>query len=720
MRQVLVRGGGVVVEDVPAPIASVRSLLVRVAYSCVSVGTELTSVRLSGMPLYRRALKQPENVKRVLEVAKDQGLIRTVQRVRGQLASGLPTGYAASGTVVELGEEVDQFGVGDLVACAGAGIANHAEYINVPVNLAVSVPQGVSLEHASTATLGAIALQGVRRATPSLGETVAVIGLGIVGQLTVQLLKANGCRVIGVDVDPTRVLTAERGGLDHGVDAASASFVERVHKLTDGFGADAVIITAATASSDVIHEAMQACRKKGRVVLVGDVGLNLRRSDMYEKELDFLISTSYGPGRYDPRYEIEGVDYPFPYVRWTENRNLEHYLDLLARGRVSLAQIESRTFPIDEAPAAYALLGASGPKPLLVTLRYPTAEGPIARTVRIRPSTAQRTGRLRVALIGAGSFAEAMHLPNLAKLRDRFELRCVASRTGSDAKAIAVRNGAAYATTEVGEVLADKDVDVVLIATRHNTHASLVLAALRAGKHVFVEKPLALDEDELGAIETFFAERAGAPSPVLLTGFNRRFAPAIARVREILKDRTTPLLVDYRMNAGYLPPGHWVHGPEGGGRNIGEACHIYDLFSALTGAQPNDVSAHAVEPRAKQWSKNDNFSATISYSDGSVATLIYTALGSSDHPKERMEIFADGKVITLDDYRTVEAAGSGVHGWRSPTVDKGHLQEMEAFARSIQSGGSWPISLNEQLQTMRVAFEVETQLYRDRNEPNRG
>ena len=710
MRQVLVRGGGVVVEDVPAPTASARAVLVRVAYSCVSVGTELTSVRLSGMPLYRRALKQPEHVRRVLAVAKDQGLIRTVQRVRGQLASGLPTGYAAAGTIVELGDEVAGFAVGDEVACAGAGIANHAEYINVPVNLAARVPAGVPLEHASTATLGAIALQGVRRASPTLGETVGVIGLGIIGQLTVQLLKANGCRVVGVDVDPARVATARRSGLDHGVDAASASFVERVHKLTDGFGADAVIVTAATASSEVIHDAMQACRKKGRVVLVGDVGLDLRRSDMYEKELDFLISTSYGPGRYDPKYEIEGLDYPLPYVRWTEQRNLEQYLDLLGRGVVRLAGIESRSFAVDEAPAAYALLGAPGPKPLLVTLRYPTANVAISHTIQLAPAAGRRTGRLRVALVGAGSFAEAVHLPNLAKLRDTFELRCVASRTGSDAKAVGVRSGAAYATTDVAEVLADKDVDVVLITTRHDTHASLALAALRAGKHVFVEKPLAIDEGQLAEIEAFFAERAGTPSPVLLTGFNRRFAPGIARIREILRERTTPLLVDYRMNAGYIPPGHWVHGPEGGGRNVGEACHIYDLFAALTGGEPRSVSARAIEPRSKQWTRNDNFSATVAYSDGSVCTLVYTALGSPDHPKERMEIFADGKVVTLDDYRSVEVAGARISGWRSPTIDKGHLQELESFATAIREGGRWPIPLEEQLGTMRVAFEVERQL----------
>jgi predicted dehydrogenase/threonine dehydrogenase-like Zn-dependent dehydrogenase len=661
------------------------------------------------MPLYRRALKQPQHVKRALEVAKDQGLMRTFQRVRGQLAAGLPTGYAAAGTVVALGDEVDHFTVGDEVACAGAGIANHAEYIDVPVNLAVKVPSGVSLEHASTATLGAIALQGVRRAAPTLGETVGVIGLGIIGQLTVQLLRANGCRVIGFDVDSARVATALAGGMDYGVDPSNGTFVERTMKLTDGFGADAVLITAATESSDVIHEAMQACRKKGRVVLVGDVGLDLRRSDMYEKELDFLISTSYGPGRYDTKYEIEGVDYPLPYVRWTENRNLEEFLSLLARGKVSLANLSARRFPIADAATAYELLGSAGQKPLLVTLEYPTDERSIAKRVQASPRAAQRTGRLQVALVGAGNFAEAMHLPNLAKLHDRFQLRCVVSRTGADAKSVAVRNGAIYATTDIDEVLRDDDVDVVLIATRHDTHASLTLRSLRAGKHVLVEKPLALNEHEADEIEAFYADGPTNP-PVLLTGFNRRFAPGVARVLEILAGRRTPLLVDYRMNAGYIPLTHWVHGPEGGGRNIGEACHIYDLFDCLTGAREVGVSAHAVQPSSKQWAKNDNFVATVTYADGSVCTLSYTSLGNSRHPKEQMEIFADGKVLTLEDYRALSVVGSHHGSWHSRTIEKGHIQELMALSNAIAEGGPWPIPLAEQLRAMRIAFAVERQL----------
>ena len=705
MKQVLIRGGGVAVEDVPAPSASPKSILVRVEHSCVSVGTEMSSVRMSGLPLYRRALKQPHHAKKVYEIARNEGFARTVKRVRGMLAAGLPTGYSAAGVVVDVGEQVDGFQAGNRVACAGAGIANHAELIDVPVNLAVRIPDGLGTDAASTVTLGAIALQGVRRVQPTLGETVAVIGLGILGQLAVQLLRASGCRVIGSDLDPTRIERALAHGLTHGV-GAGEDFAARCRELTDGFGADAVVITAATESDEVVRTAMQACRKKGRVVLVGDVGLHLQRSDMYEKELDFLISTSYGPGRYDDVYELEGQDYPLGYVRWTENRNMEEYLRLLADGRISLDGLGQETFPVDDAGEAYEALKSSETKPLLVLLSYPEAEERPARTTRLR-TLEPKSDRIGVALVGAGGFAQGQHLPNLAKLRDRFELRGVMSRTGATAKAVAARAEAAYATTDFDEVLADDGVDLVLIATRHDLHAPLTLRALEAGKHVFVEKPLALTEEELDAIEIFFRGRESGP--LLMTGFNRRFSPAAARMRELLAQRTSPLVANYRMNAGYIPLDQWVHGTEGGGRNIGEACHIYDLFDFLTDAVHGSVQAQAIDPPSGHWAANDNFVATIGYMDGSVCTLTYTALGHRDHPKERLDVFSDGAVLSLDDYKSLTVDGKA-GGWRSTTVKKGHLEELEALAAALRDGGPWPIPLEQQLQATRISFEVERQL----------
>lgn len=706
MKQVLIKGGSAVVEDVPTPSVGRRNILVRVTHSCISVGTEMAGMRMSGLPLYQRALKQPENVKRVLDMMRDQGIKRTLDRVQGKLAAGSATGYSAAGVVIEVGEEVDGFSVGDRVACAGAGVANHAEIIDVPVNLAVPCPEGLGNGMASTVTLGAIAMQGVRRANPTLGETFVVVGLGILGQITAQLLTANGCRVIGVDLDPQRVDLALDTGMAIGINPATDPYVERVLKHTQGLGADGVIVTAATPSNEVISEAMQACRKKGRVVLVGDVGLDLNRADFYKKELDFLISSSYGPGRYDPVYEEGGQDYPLPYVRWTENRNMQAYLDLLQSGRVRLDHLCAEPFDIDRAGEAYDALKAEGRKPLLVLLAYPEREGQRGTRVALPPRSRPSSGAIRVGLAGASSFAQGMHLPNMVKLRDRFSLRAVMSRTGANAKAVGTQYEAGYCTTRFEDLLEDADVDLVMVTTRHDLHAPMTLQALQAGKHVFVEKPLALREDELDAIERFYAERPDGP--LLMVGYNRRFSPATQAVVRALSGRTTPLLVNYRMNAGFIPPDHWVQGPEGGGRNLGEACHIYDLFSALVGEHAVvDVQASAVHPRGEPWRRNDNFVATLRYADGSVCTLTYTSMGEKSHPKERMEVFADGRVVTMDDYKSVAIHGGRHAGWSAPSAQKGQYEELVALARSLREGAPWPISLADQIQTSRVALRIE-------------
>lgn len=705
MKQVLIQGGGVIVQEIPAPLVGFKNLLVSVEYSCISVGTEMSGVKMSGLPLYRRALKQPENVSKVLHMMRDQGVKRTLDRVSGKLSAGSPTGYSAAGIVLEVGAGVEGFSVGDRVACAGAGIANHAEVINVPVNLAVKIPDELGTDMASTVTLGAIAMQGVRRACVSLGETVLVVGLGILGQLTVQLLKASGCRVIGVDLDPGRIKLAEENGLDFSVDPAKEDYTDRVYKLTNGYGADCAIVTAATSSSAVINEAMRACRKKARVVLVGDVGLNISRASLYAKELDFLISTSYGPGRYDPSYEEEGKDYPLAYVRWTENRNFQAYLRLLAEKKVNLSNLCKESYDVDRAAEAYEALGAKGEKPLLVLLRYPARKEALARKV-ITGKTEARPGKIRVGVAGAGSFAQGVHLPNLVKLRRNFEIRAILSKTGSNAKAVATQYEASYATTDYSEILTDPEIDLVMIATRHNLHAEMVLQALAAGKHVFVEKPLALTLKDLSAIRAFY-ERRKEGGPMLMVGFNRRFSPAAKRAFDLLKGRTTPLIINYRMNAGFIPLDHWVQTREGGGRNLGEACHIYDLFNYFTGSQVASINASSITPASGQWTRNDNFVATISYLDGSVCSLTYTALGSKDHPKERMDIYADGKVLSLEDYKLLKIDGGRHKGWSSSSVEKGQFEEVEALAKCLKKGGEWPISLAEQFQATEIALKVE-------------
>ena len=706
MKQVLVRSGAVFVEEVPAPSPGPGEILVRVAYSCVSAGTELAGLRTSALPLYRRALKQPQHVRRVLEMVRDEGLARTWERVSGLLAAGSPTGYSVAGEVIAVGSQVEGFTPGERVACAGAGIANHAELVSVPLNLAVPVPDGLSLADACTVTLGAIALQGVRRCQPTLGETVVVLGLGLLGQLTVQLLRANGCRVLGVDVNAARVGIARELGLAAGLDPAAGDWVAQVQRYTDGVGADAVIVTASSSSAQVIAEALRCCRRKARVIVVGDVALQIERADLYAKELDLLISTSYGPGRYDPLYEEGGQDYPLPYVRWTENRNMEAYLALLAGGAVRLERLRAGEFEVDRAPEAYQALKSGGG--MLALLTYPPRPEAVRRAVPM-PRHRAVPGAVGVALVGAGNFAQGMHLPNLIKLREQFALRAVVSRTGANAKAAATRYGAAYATTALEEVLADAQVQLVMIATRHHQHAAMTLAALQAGKHVFVEKPLALNAAELGLIEQFYAGR-GADAPLLMTGFNRRFSPAVARVRQLIRERSAPLLINYRMNAGYLPATHWVHGPEGGGRNIGEACHIYDVFQAITASTWVRCQAASITPRAGQYRADDNFIASAQYADGSLCSLTYTALGSKEYPKERMEVFCDGTVVSLDDYKSLQVTGRRAPQWSAAGPRKGQFEELQALAAALRSGGEWPISLADQLAVTRLSFAVDEAL----------
>ncbi len=711
MKQVLLKSGTAQVQEVPAPLAGTSGILVRVRYSCISTGTELSSVTNSGMSLYRRVLKQPEQARRMLGMIRDQGFRRTLNRVQGKLAAGNASGYSAAGEVIAVGETVEGFSVGDRVACAGAGIACHAEIIAVPVNLAAKVPDCLALDEASTVTLGSIAMQGVRRAQPTLGETIVVVGLGVLGQIVAQLLTANGCRVIGVDTDQHRIDLALQNGLANGLNAATDNYCEVVRHATSGFGADAVIITAASSTDQIVSDAAIACRKKGRIVLVGDVGLHLRRSDFYTKEIDFLISCSYGPGRYDPVYEEDGHDYPLPYVRWTENRNMDSYLYLVAQGRVRLRNLIGKPYEIDQAPQAYSDLQRAERRPVIAILSYPDRPEALQRV--IFRTAAIKADRIRVGLIGAGSFAQGMHLPNMVRLRRKYQLYCVASRTGATAKAVAEQFGASFSTTEYERVLESPDVDLVLIATRHNLHARLALEALHAGKHVLVEKPLAMNDGELAAIAEFFAGHDSGR--LLCTGFNRRFSPAMRKAKDLLADVTTPLIVNYRMNAGYTPLTHWIHGLEGGGRNIGEACHIYDLFNYLTGSRVCSVDARSIAPHSKQWTRNDNFVAVIGYEDGSICTLTYTAQGSSQFPKEQMEIFAGGFVISMDDFKCISIAGSRRSGWASKFVQKGQLEELEAVANTLCEGADWPISLEDQLQATSTSFDVERQIWTTEN-----
>jgi predicted dehydrogenase/threonine dehydrogenase-like Zn-dependent dehydrogenase len=709
MKQLLVKSGKITVEEVPAPVVEAGTVLVEVDHSCISVGTELSGVRLSGLPLWKRVTRRPDLIRKVVKLATTHGLGATRSLVESKL-SAEPLGSSVAGVVREVGEGVDEFQPGDRVACGGAQCAYHAELVRVPRNLVVPVPDGLDLASASTVTVGAIVLQGVRRAQPTLGETFVVIGLGVLGQLAVQLLKANGCRVIGTDLDRRRIELAVRLGLDVGVHPDDGHDVEQVARLTGGIGADGVLITAASPSDAVVSTAFRMCRKKGRVVLIGEVGLHLNRADFYAKELDFLISTSYGPGRYDNVYEEKGLDYPVAYVRWTEGRNMAEFVRLVAERKVAVAPLIAKTYAIEEAAAAYEALKSGAVFPPMVLLSYPRRDGEPRRKVTVvRPSgQARRSGQVRVAVIGAGAFAKLSHLPNLRQLSSDYHLRALASRTGHAVRALAEQFGADYATTDYQEVLGDPEVDAVLIATRHNLHAGMALEALRAGKHVLVEKPLALRQEELQAIEGFYAaaERKG-PAPILLTGFNRRFSPHTRRIHELVAGRSNPMMVSYRMNAGRVPPESWLHSEEGGSRNLGEACHIYDLFTFLTNCRVARVTVQTIVPATGYYSRRDNFVATVAFEDGSVATLTYTALGAPEHPKEQMDLFVDGKVAVLDDYRRTSVVGAKLGAVTTKLAEKGHREELAAFAAAIRQGGEWPIPLWQQIQATEIALTVE-------------
>jgi len=630
-------------------------------------------------------------------------------------AQGWAVGYSAAGEVVALGEGITDLAPGDLVACAGAGQANHADYISVKRNLVCRVPAGCPINAAATTTVGAIALQGVRRASPQLGERVAVIGLGLIGQITAQLLRAAGCDAIGLDLDPQRVERARGLGMRHGASDADA-FKAVVRDATGGRGADRTLITAATKSAAVVNLAMEITRAKGTVVIVGDVGLKIEREQFYRKEIDLLMSTSYGPGRYDATYEAEGHDYPFGYVRWTLNRNMQAYLELIEGGRVDVLALIDRVISVDEAPTAYrALADGGGDLPLGVLIRYPDdardlPEPADATRVVIRGHRTAPAGPLNYALVGAGAFGTAMLVPQMKKRRDRFHLKAVVSRNAAQGGNFARDNQVEILTTNLDDVLADPSIDLVVIATRHHEHAGQVVRTLEAGKHVFVEKPLALTWAELDRVAS--AYRSLQTPPMLMVGFNRRFSPALAAVKERVAAHRAPLVVSYRLNGGYIPLDHWVHGAHGGGRNIGEACHMYDVFRFLAGTPAVSITAASIDPGSLPYARNDNFTAAIAYENGTLATLVYTALGpKTGLGKERIEIFCDGDAYLVDDFKQLVKTSDGTVLWHSSDADKGHFEELSRFGDAIAAGGAAPIPFDELVETSAVALHVEDQLF---------
>jgi predicted dehydrogenase/threonine dehydrogenase-like Zn-dependent dehydrogenase len=615
---------------------------------------------------------------------------------------GWNVGYSAAGEVVAVGEGVDDLRPGDLVACAGAGFANHAEYMSVPRNLVCLVPPGTDMRVAATATVGAIALQGVRRASPQLGERVCVIGLGLIGQITVQLLVASGCVVIGHDTDSTRVERALRGGMQAGAYDAQ-SLARLVLEQTAGYGADQTILTAGTKSNETVNLAMELTRRKGKVVVVGDVGLGVERANFYRKEIDLLMSTSYGPGRYDRLYEEGGVDYPLGYVRWTLNRNMQAYLEQAATKRIDVASLVDSVVPVTDASAAYESLRAKGSRPLGVLIEYP--ESPRERpAISLRGHALARPGKVSYALVGAGAFATSMLVPRLAE-DGRFAPGAVVSRDAARGGNLARSLRVEVLASELSAVLDREDIALCVIATRHAEHAGAVIASLDAGKSVFVEKPLALSWEQLDEIETAHTDREYFP--LLMVGYNRRFSPAIRSLATELQGRRSPLVINYRVNAGYLPMDNWVQGPDGGGRNLGEACHMYDVFRYLAGAPAEAISASSIRPLAGVYLPTDNFVANITYGDGSVANLVYTSLGPKEGmEKERIEVFCAGQAYVVDDFRRLERCADQKELWSGP-VDKGHAEEIRRLGDALVGGLPPPIPFDQLVEVSTVSLAVQ-------------
>jgi predicted dehydrogenase/threonine dehydrogenase-like Zn-dependent dehydrogenase len=714
MKQVFqdARSAEITVVDIPAPKLLAGCVLVRTAASLVSAGTERASAEFASKNLLQKARMRPDLVREVLNKISREGLLSTVSAVRTRLDQPSALGYSSAGTVAAVGEGVVDIVPGDRVACAGAGHAVHAEFACVPRLLVARIPsETVSFDEAAFTTLGAVALHGVRNAEVKLGDVVAVIGLGLLGQLTVQILKAAGCCVLGMDISAERADLALRLGAN-AVSTSSSGFRDLCLQQSAGHGADSVLIAAQTSSNDPVDLAGAVARNRAVVVAVGTVAMDIPRRFFYEKELNFRVSRSYGPGRYDVAYEQRGIDYPIGYVRWTETRNMEAFLKLLADHKLDLQALITHRFTIARAHSAYDLITGETHEAFLgVLISYPQdAVSGNNDTNRIviaghdRPIAAHKA--VQIGLLGAGSFALGTLLPALKRFRN-VELVIAGAANGSHARHAARKFGFHSCTTDEHEIFNHPAVNTVVVATRHNLHAAQVIATLKAGKHIFCEKPLCLNEEELRAIAAAHNDSA-SPRSLLMVGFNRRFAPFAVRMKNLLRETCEPLALHYRVNAGFLPADHWLNDPlQGGGRIIGEVCHFVDFLCFLTGSSPVEVETRSL-PNPGQYS-NDNVVCSLRFADGSLGTISYLANGDKSYSKERIEVFGGGNVAVLEDFRRLELVRGGKKRvFRSRLrQDKGHRGEWDAFIAAVSTGAASPIPFREIVNTMLATFALE-------------
>ena len=702
MKQVLQRldDGRTFLLDVPVPAASGVKVVIRTQASLISAGTERMLVEFGRGNLLDKARAQPDRVKDVLSKVRTDGLLSTLDAVQSKLATPIPLGYCNAGVVNEVGSQVTRFRAGDRVVSNGP----HAECVVVPHTLVAKIPDNVSLECAAFTPIAAIGLQGIRLAQPTLGETIVVYGLGLIGLLCVQLLRANGCNVIGIDRSAARLSLGERFGA-RVLDGSRVDVVEQVTTLTDGRGADAVLLTLASESEEPIRDAARMSRKRGRIVLVGVTGLNLTRDEFFKKELTFQVSCSYGPGRYDPQYEERGVDYPAGYVRWTEQRNFEAVLGAMSAGQLDPSPLITHRFDLADAARAYELITSDAPS-IGVVLRYPdggatNGNGAHPRRIDRTVSSASRPTGTTAAVIGAGNFATRVLLPILKQRNVR--LRTIASAGGPSGAIAGAAFDAERITADVDDIVADSSIETVFVLTRHDSHASLVLRALEAGKHVFVEKPLALSEEDLDRIERV----ARDTDRLLMVGFNRRFAPFSREVASHLAARSGPVALNITVNAGAIPRDHWTQNADvGGGRIVGEACHFIDLARALVGQPIAGVHATPAATRRGEF-VDDIASLSINFADGSIASIFYAANGAKSYPKERVECFFDGRTLVIDNWRRLRRFNvRGPMFELGKRQDKGHAAEIDAWLSAVQRGGPPPIPLDELIEVSRWSIRA--------------
>ena len=693
MKQIIqdLKNGNTILEDVPAPIVKPGHLLIETTISLVSLGTERMLVEFGKSNFIQKAKQQPDKVKEVVNKVKTDGLRPTINAVLNKLGQPLPLGYCNVGKVVAIGKGVEGFSIGDRVASNGP----HAEYVCVPKNLVVQIPDGVSNEEASFTVIGAIGLQGIRLANPTLGETVIVVGLGLIGLVTAQLLKANGCRVIGFDYDNGKVELARKFGIDAVNPAVSVDQVGYVQNATGNIGADAVIITASNKSNEIISQSAKMSRKRGRIILVGVIGLDISRADFYEKELTFQVSCSYGPGRYDDQYEQKGQDYPLPFVRWTEKRNFETILNAISAKSIDVKSLITERIALDNYNEIYSDMNNG--RSIASILEYPEKESIEPNRSISLNSTEFTSGQGVVGIIGAGNFTSAMILPCLK--RTQAKLKYISSSGGLTGTVLAKKFNIANSTTDNSSILNDKDVDLVMVTTRHNSHASLVIQALNHGKHVFVEKPLALNLAELDQI----IEATEKSKKTVTVGFNRRFAPLAVKMKNVLGNSGSPMNVVATMNAGFISNNVWVHDMEvGGGRIIGEACHFIDLISFMTNSQVVSVCMNALGHHPMD--NSDNASILLKYKNGTNAVINYFANGSKAYSKERVEVYHQERTLVMDNWRKLTGYGFKNFSSISSGQDKGHQLQFNLLIDSITKGGSQIIPIDQIINTTKASF----------------